>query len=134
MREGVVLIGNAAGRNDPIIGQGLSIAHRDVRSVRDAMLSEKKWTTTMFDSYVIEHKERMANLRTSARLTSLRNSAFGEDGKKLRQGIHERIGKNPDLVAPMVAPFTGPESFPAEVFSDAFTTQIVGQPIWSDLP
>jgi 2-polyprenyl-6-methoxyphenol hydroxylase-like FAD-dependent oxidoreductase len=134
VREGVVLIGDAAGRNDPIIGQGLSIAHRDVRSVRDAMLSEKNWTTAMFDSYVIERKKRMAKLRTSARLTSLRDSAFGEDGKKLRQGIHERIGKNPDLIAPMVAPFTGPESFPAEVFSDAFTTQIVGQPIWSDLP
>jgi 2-polyprenyl-6-methoxyphenol hydroxylase-like FAD-dependent oxidoreductase len=33
--DGVVLIGDAAGHNDPIIGQGLSITYRDVRTVRD---------------------------------------------------------------------------------------------------
>src|ERR1700679_3172387 len=32
---GVVLIGDAAGHNDPIIGQGLWIGYRDVRIVRD---------------------------------------------------------------------------------------------------
>jgi menaquinone-9 beta-reductase len=37
MAEGVVLIGDAAGHNDPTIGQGLSIALRDVRLVRDAL-------------------------------------------------------------------------------------------------
>ena len=35
---GVVLIGDAAGHNDPIIGQGLSIAMRDARMVRDLVL------------------------------------------------------------------------------------------------
>ena len=36
--DGVVLIGDAAGYNDPIIGQGLSIAMRDARIVRDLIL------------------------------------------------------------------------------------------------
>ena len=36
--EGVVLVGDAAGHNDPIIGQGLSIALRDARIVRDLVL------------------------------------------------------------------------------------------------
>jgi 2-polyprenyl-6-methoxyphenol hydroxylase-like FAD-dependent oxidoreductase len=36
---GVVLIGDAAGWNDPIIGQGLAIALRDVRIVTDLMRS-----------------------------------------------------------------------------------------------
>lgn len=134
VREGVVLIGDAAGRNDPIIGQGLSITHRDVRLVRDALLGDKVWTTNTFSDYVVERKERMSRLRTSARLTSLRDSAFGAAGKKLRREIHERITKQPDLAAPMIAAFTGPESFPAEVFADEFVTQIVGQPIWSELP
>ena len=35
---GIVLVGDAAGHNDPIIGQGLSIALRDVRLVSDAIL------------------------------------------------------------------------------------------------
>ena len=41
---GVVLIGDAAGHNDPIIGQGLSISYRDVRIVRDLMLENRNWT------------------------------------------------------------------------------------------
>ena len=36
--DGVVLIGDAAGHNDPIIGQGLSISMRDARTVRDLVL------------------------------------------------------------------------------------------------
>ena len=36
--DGAVLIGDAAGHNDPIIGQGLSIAMRDARTVRDLVL------------------------------------------------------------------------------------------------
>jgi flavin-dependent dehydrogenase len=36
--DGVVLIGDAAGYNDPIIGEGLSIALRDAKIVRDLVL------------------------------------------------------------------------------------------------
>ena len=36
---GVVLVGDAAGHNDPILGQGLSIAVRDVRLVSEAILA-----------------------------------------------------------------------------------------------
>ena len=36
---GVVLVGDAAGHNDPIIGQGLSIALRDVRFVSEIILA-----------------------------------------------------------------------------------------------
>ena len=35
--EGVVLVGDAAGWNDPIIGQGLSISMRDARAVADVL-------------------------------------------------------------------------------------------------
>ena len=37
MAPGVVLVGDAAGHNDPVIGQGLAIALRDVRLVGDAL-------------------------------------------------------------------------------------------------
>jgi len=42
-RDGVVLIGDAAGSNDPIIGQGLSITLRDVRLIRDALLADPEF-------------------------------------------------------------------------------------------
>ena len=41
MKPGVVLIGDAAGHNDPAIGQGVSIAWRDVRLVADALTSSQ---------------------------------------------------------------------------------------------
>ena len=134
VKEGVVLIGDAAGRNDPIIGQGLSVTHRDVRLVRDAMLSENNWCTGMFDDYIAERKERMSRLRIIARVSSIRDAAFGEAGKKLRHEIHERTVQNPDLGAPLSGAFLGPETLPAELYADAFIEQIVGKPLWSEFP
>jgi 2-polyprenyl-6-methoxyphenol hydroxylase-like FAD-dependent oxidoreductase len=132
IREGVVLIGDAAGRNDPITGQGLSITHRDVRMVSDALLAGKDWAPEIFDAYVVERKERMSRLRIAARLTSLRDSAFGLDGRKLREQIHERLEATPELAAPFAAPFLGPDALPAEVFAPEFTQAIVGRPLWED--
>ncbi len=134
VREGVVLIGDAAGRNDPILGQGLSITHRDVRLVRDALLDADQWSQAIFDDYVAERRERMSRLRVACRIASLRDAAFGAAGRALRQEIHERIDARPELAAPVAAAFRGPEALPAEVFSEAFTTEIAGEPIWSNLP
>ncbi|MEM7098588.1 MAG: NAD(P)/FAD-dependent oxidoreductase [Pseudomonadota bacterium] len=134
VREGIVLIGDAAGRNDPIIGQGLSIAHTDVRMVSEALLGNQVWSVDMFDEYVAERKERMSRLRTTARLTSLRESAFGEEGKALRYQIHERLHATPDLAAPYAAGFIGPQNLPEEVFTPEFTAQVVGAPIWDPHP
>lgn len=40
---GVVLIGDAAGANDPSVGNGLSLVYRDVRVLRDALRSTANW-------------------------------------------------------------------------------------------
>ncbi len=135
VKEGVVLIGDAAGRNDPITGQGLSITHRDVRLVSEALIGERTWHAGMFDTYVAERSERMSRLRTAARVVSLKDAAFGKAGQALRHAIHERLAVNSDLAAPTLAPFVGPDALPAEVFAPEFTQAIVGDSIWNwDLP
>src|SRR4051812_19980069 len=48
--DGVVLIGDAAGHNDPVVGEGLSIAMRDARIVRDLILAGAR-TPDAFASY-----------------------------------------------------------------------------------
>lgn len=40
--EGIVLVGDAAGANDPSQGQGISLTFRDVRELRDLLL-EQEW-------------------------------------------------------------------------------------------
>ena len=131
---GVVLIGDAAGRNDPIIGQGLSITHADVRQVSQALLSHARWEMEMFDTYIAERAERMSRLRTVARLTSLKESAFGAAGQQLRADIHTTLAKQPDLGAAFAAGFVGPMNLPGAVFADDVSTALVGQPIWNPLP
>jgi 2-polyprenyl-6-methoxyphenol hydroxylase-like FAD-dependent oxidoreductase len=42
-RDGVALIGDAAGSSDPTWGQGLSITLRDVRELSDKLLADKDW-------------------------------------------------------------------------------------------
>ena len=42
-RDQVALIGDAAGSTDPIWGQGVSLTLRDVRVLRDQLLSNKDW-------------------------------------------------------------------------------------------
>ena len=42
-KDGVALLGDTAASNDPTWGQGLSLALRGSRALRDAMLSESDW-------------------------------------------------------------------------------------------
>lgn len=130
VHEGVVLIGDAAGRNDPITGQGLSITHRDVRLASEAFLGNSEWSSGMFDEYVAERKERMSRLRTVARLTSLRDAGFGEAVYRQRAEIHQRLAAKPELMTPFMAAFAGPDAVPANCFEDQFLDAIVGEPIW----
>jgi 2-polyprenyl-6-methoxyphenol hydroxylase-like FAD-dependent oxidoreductase len=41
--DGIVLIGDAAGANDPSVGQGLSLVFRDVRELSDLLLAGDNW-------------------------------------------------------------------------------------------
>lgn len=78
--EGAVLIGDAAGYNDPIIGQGLSIAVRDVRLVAEALLGEAQWSEGVFEPYAVERRERMRRLRATAETATRLRADFTPDG------------------------------------------------------
>jgi menaquinone-9 beta-reductase len=114
---GVVLIGDAAGHNDPIIGQGLSITYRDVRIVRDLMLENRDWTPETFGPYAVERGERMRRLRLTASMSSILNAEFGSRAHQRRLKVREERARNnfPDLLP---VAFVGPEVLPAELFSE----------------
>lgn len=120
---GVVLIGDAAGHNDPIIGQGLSITYRDVRMVRDLMLENRDWSAERFRPYAEERAERMRRLRLSAWSLSILNVEFGPGALARRKKVREERARGglADL-APAV--FIGPESLPAEMFSDQLLNRL----------
>jgi len=120
---GVVLIGDAAGHNDPIIGQGLSITYRDVRIVRDLMLENRNWGSGIFRPYAEERGERMRRLRLTASTFSILSAEFGDHARERRRKVREERLRNnfPDL-AP--ATFVGPEIIPAELFDETILDRL----------
>ena len=92
-----MLIGDAAGYNDPIIGQGLSITYRDVRIVRDILLAGDDWSPAAFAPYAEERAERMRRLRFVAALASMVDSEFGPEAEERRRRAQTNRAKDPTL-------------------------------------
>lgn len=118
LAEGAVLIGDAAGFNDPISGQGLAISMRDVRIVSDALLATDDWSTSTLQPYAEERAERMRRLCFAGRLASLLASEFGEEAQSRRTRFRLASAANPALGMARIAPMIGPENLPAEAFSE----------------
>lgn len=123
---GVVLVGDAAGWNDPIIGLGLSITYRDVRIVTDLLTSSDDWAALSFAPYAEERAERMRRLRFAGQLQAAIDMEFGEDARERRRSLFERAANDPSLRAHSFAVMGGPETLPAEIFTDAHRARVLG--------
>jgi 2-polyprenyl-6-methoxyphenol hydroxylase-like FAD-dependent oxidoreductase len=124
LAPGVVLIGDAAGHNDPIIGQGLSITFRDVRLVRDALLASDEWSPGAFAGYTEERRERMRRLRFSAQMTAELENEFGPEAEARRGRASERLAADPSLALWLLAAFAGPETLPAQAFEPSVRARL----------
>ena len=113
---GVVLVGDAAGYSDPTIGQGLSIAMRDVRTVGDVLTSGDDWSPSAFAGYASERAERMRRLRASAELLGRLHVIEGPDARRIRQQAFPKTLSDPTLLMLMIAPIAGPDMAPPEAF------------------
>ena len=118
--EGTVLVGDAAGWNDPIIGQGLSITYRDVRIVSELLVGSDDWSTQTLAPYAEERRERMRRLRFVASLSSTLEAEFGPEARERRHAHHVRAATDPSLRAHALVPMAGPEALPPEVFTPQF--------------
>ncbi|MBI2764283.1 MAG: FAD-dependent monooxygenase [Chloroflexi bacterium] len=114
---GVVLIADAAGYNDPIIGQGLSIALRDVRIVSDLLLGSDDWKPALFAPYAGERAERMRRLRFAAALDAAIHAEFGPAAMARKLAIRQAAAKDPAVAIARAAVMLGPEVLPPEAFT-----------------
>ena len=121
---GVVLVGDAAGWNDPIIGLGLSITYRDVRLVSDILLATPDWSTVDFGPYAEERRERMRRLRFAAELQAGLDMEFDAAARARRRRYH--AAEDPMLKAHSLAVMAGPEAAPAEIFTQAHRARVLG--------
>jgi len=122
---GAVLVGDAAGWNDPIIGQGLSIALRDARIVGDLLTAEDRWPTSLFEPYAVERRERMRRLRVAARIITDLSATFTPAGAARRRAYNAAFRADPVLGGPRLISQLGPENVPAESFDRANVERIL---------
>jgi 2-polyprenyl-6-methoxyphenol hydroxylase-like FAD-dependent oxidoreductase len=124
---GVVLVGDAAGWNDPIVGLGLSITYRDVRIVSDLLLGADDWTAPdLFAPYAEERAERMRRLRFAASLQSSLDMEFGEAARERRRDHFARAAADPSLRLHAFAVMAGPEVAPEAAFTEAHRARVLG--------
>ena len=123
---GVVLVGDAAGYNDPLIGQGLSITMRDVRIVSDLMLGSDEWSPALFAPYGKERAERMRRLRFVASLVATMQVEFGSDAEQRRKIWVERAQTDPTLMQPLLASLLGPDALPPAIFEPEMRERVLG--------
>lgn len=117
--DGVVLIGDAAGHNDPGIGCGLSIALRDARIVRDLVLAGARRAGD-FAAYGVERFERLRRLRLIADLVSAATIEAGNGRAARRRHFAEAMTSMDTAIFPLVlGMFTGPETIPAHRVDEA---------------
>ena len=124
--QGVVLVGDAAGWNDPIIGLGLSITYRDVRIVSEILKSTTDWSPGAFASYAVERAERMRRLRFAASITAGLDMEFTDAAKARRRRHFQRTAENPMLGAHALAVMAGPEAAPAQLFTEEHRAAVLG--------
>jgi 2-polyprenyl-6-methoxyphenol hydroxylase-like FAD-dependent oxidoreductase len=116
MASGVVLVGDAAGHNDPVIGQGLAIALRDVRLVGEALAEPGPWTEEIFVPYAEERRARMRRLRLYAHQFSKFRCEYTEQAKVRRRTAFSRISADPSVALPFLVPLKGPNALPDHAY------------------
>jgi menaquinone-9 beta-reductase len=116
--QGLALIGDAAGYSDPHLGQGLSVALRDVRILSELLLAGEDWAPAALQPYVEERAERMRRLRFCAAVANRLRGEFGAEGREQRRRAWERMQAEPELGLWRQAYLAGPESVPAAAFDE----------------
>ena len=114
LAEGVVLIGDAAGYENPLQGQGLSMALQDVQDVSSALLSEGSLANGLA-AYAERRavRQRLANLGVALEVWA--NDAFAVQDPGLRVARYDHIRADPVLAALEATFMTGFETLPQDL-------------------
>jgi len=123
--EGAVLIGDAAGWSDPLLGQGLSVALRDARTVADVLLAGDDWSVDAFEAYGDERSERMRRLRVTVSLMTTLRCDFTPRGRARRTAFFSELLTDPDSIGILLAALSGPEVPEPEIFDAANVERIL---------
>jgi 2-polyprenyl-6-methoxyphenol hydroxylase-like FAD-dependent oxidoreductase len=117
--DGVVLLGDAGGYDDPVDGQGLSLAMADVRQLSELLLRTGDWTTTGLRPYGQQRAERLRRMRRVSRTYAALMTTFTADGRARRGRYYAAArARQDDVRMALGAIWVGPDRLPGEAFAD----------------
>jgi menaquinone-9 beta-reductase len=117
--DGVVLLGDAGGYDDPVDGQGLSLAMRDVRQLSELLLTTGDWTAAALRPYGQQRAERLRRMRRVSRTYAALMTTFTADGRARRSRFYAGTqARSDDVRLALGAIHFGPDRLPIEAFSD----------------
>lgn len=90
--EGWVLIGDAAGANDPSVGQGLSLTYRDVRRLSELLDAGDRDEALR---HIVERSAVHATAREHAKWTASFTMESGADAERRRVGFRRAQADDP---------------------------------------
>ena len=117
--DGVVLLGDAGGYDDPVDGQGLSLAMRDVRQLSELLLATDDWTVAGLRPYGQQRAERLRRMRRVSRTFAALMTTFTTDGRARRSRFYAASqARRDDVRMALGAIRLGPDRLPGEAFTD----------------
>jgi menaquinone-9 beta-reductase len=115
--DGVVLLGDAGGYDDPVDGQGLSLAMRDVRQLSELLLASSHWTVQALRPYGEQRAERLRRMRRVSTTFAALMTTFTDAGRARRDRYYAAAGQQ-DVRTALGAISLGPDRMPGEAFTD----------------
>jgi 2-polyprenyl-6-methoxyphenol hydroxylase-like FAD-dependent oxidoreductase len=122
----VVLIGDAAGANDPSQGHGLSLVFRDIRGLRDLLLANDDWTGIPA-AFAATRQRYFEVLRQHARWSGPLMTDLGPEADAIRARVAAARKADPTAGGFAGIFITGPDGL---VANDAARRHFLGE----DLP
>lgn len=117
--DGVVLIGDAGGYDDPVDGQGLSLAMCDVGRLSEQLLASGDWTAATLRQYGEQRAERLRRMRRVSTTFAALMTTFTDAGRARRNRYYAASGAAQDhFRMALGAMFRGPDRMPSEAFTD----------------
>jgi menaquinone-9 beta-reductase len=117
--DGVVLLGDAGGYDDPVDGPGLSLTMRDVRQLSELLLATGDWTAAALRPYGQQRAERLRRMRRVSRTFAALMTTFTADGRARRSRFYAASqARKDDIRLALGAVHLGPDRLPVEAFSD----------------
>ena len=111
--DGVVLVGDAAGANDPSVGHGLSLTFRDARELRDLLLDESDWRRAI-GAFAERRATSYAVLREYARWHAILNVEEGPEADARRARVARARREDPSAGGFAAIAACGPDGLVAD--------------------